>query len=86
MSLEERLKQARIYAEEKLGFKVPEDEYQSILAYAVRKLGYIKKDEDYLPLLLETEITDFYMRRYINMQSMLIMTQMENLEMMTVRG
>jgi hypothetical protein len=86
MSLEERLKQARIYAEEKLGFKVPEDEYQSILAYAVRKLGYIKKDEDYLPLLLETEITDFYMRRYINMQSMFIMTQRENSEMMTVRG
>lgn len=86
MSMEERLKQARIYAEEKLGFEVPEDEYQSILAYAVRKLGYIKKDEDYLPLLLETEITDFYMRRYINMKSMLIMTQRENSEMMTVRG
>jgi hypothetical protein len=84
--MEEELRQAKAYAEEKLGFEVPEDDYQHILEYTVRKLDYVKKGMDYLPLLLETEITDFYMRQYINTRTMVLMNAKASTEMLAVNN
>lgn len=85
-TMEEELRQAKAYAEKKLGFEVPEDDYQHILEYAVRKLDYVKKGMDYLPLLLETEITDFYMRQYINTRTLVLINEKASTEMLVANN
>lgn len=84
-TMEAELRQAKAYAEEKLGFEVPEDDYQHILQYSIRKLNYVKKGLDYLPLLLETEISDFYMRLYINTRTMILMQKKASTEMLAAK-
>lgn len=64
--MNEEIKRAINAAEALLGIQVPADELADIMDYCKRKLSYIRKDEDYLPLLLETEIVDYYTRLSIN--------------------
>lgn len=64
--MNEETKRAISAAEKLIGFNVPDFELHNIMAYCKRKLAYIRKDESYLPLLLETEIVDYYARMAIN--------------------
>ena len=66
--MNEEIKRAINAAEEHLGIRVPAFELENIMAYCKRKLAYIRKDESYLPLLLETEIVDYYARMAINLR------------------
>ena len=66
--MNEEIKRAINAAEQLIGFQVPAFELDNIMAYCKRKLAYIRKDESYLPLLLETEIVDYYMAMAINLR------------------
>ena len=66
--MNEEIKRAISAAEKHIGFNVPDFELHNIMAYCKRKLAYIRKDESYLPLLLETEIVDYYARMAINLR------------------
>ena len=66
--MNEEIKRAISEAEQRIGFSVPAFELAEIMDYCVRKLAYIRKDESYLPLLLETEIFDYYARMSINLR------------------
>lgn len=66
--MNEEIKMAINAAEERIGFRVLDFELENIMAYCRRKLAYIHKDESYLPLLLETEIFDYFMAMAINMR------------------
>ena len=61
------LTEARSKAEDRLGFSLPDKDFDEVLAYSRQKLANNGKGEGYLPVLLETEITDFVMRKAINM-------------------
>ena len=65
--MNEEIKRAIEAAEQLIGFRVPALELADIMDYCKRKLVYIRKDESYLPLLLETEICDYYARQAINL-------------------
>lgn len=60
---------AKEAAEKTLGFEIPSEIAQEVLAYAVRKCELNKKPESYLPILYENELTDYYMRLAINSMS-----------------
>lgn len=62
----DKLAEARQAAETSLGFKIPEVVATSILWYARRKCELAGEPESYLPLLYESELTDYYMRLAIN--------------------
>lgn len=64
----DKLTAAREAAEETLGFRIPEVVATSILWYARRKCELAGEPESYLPLLYETELTDYYMRLAINLK------------------
>ena len=66
--MNEEIKRAINAAEKHIGFQVPDFELENIMAYCKRKLAYICRDESYLPLLLETEIVDYYMAMAINLR------------------
>ena len=66
--MNEEIKRAISAAEELIGFKVMDYELDNIMAYCKRKLAYIKRDESYLPLLLETEIVDYFTAMAINLR------------------
>ena len=66
--MNEEIKRAINAAEEHLGIRVTAFELENIMDYCKRKLAYIRKDESYLPLLLETEIVDYYTRLAINLR------------------
>ena len=66
--MNEEIKRAINAAEELIGFKVMDYELENIMAYCKRKLAYIRKDESYLPLLLETEIVDYFTAMAINLR------------------
>ena len=66
--MNEEIKRAINAAEKQLGFKVLDFELENIMAYCKRKLAYIRKDESYLPLLLETEIVDYFTAMAINLR------------------
>lgn len=66
--MNEEMQRAINAAETLLGFQVPAFELAEIMDYCKRKLSYIRKDEGYLPLLLETEIVDYYTRMAINLR------------------
>ena len=55
----DKLAEARQAAETSLGFKIPD---------ARRKCELAEQPESYLPLLYETELTDYYMRLAINLK------------------
>ena len=55
-------------AETALGFKIPDVVATSVLWYARRKCELAEQPESYLPLLYETELTDYYMRLAINLK------------------
>jgi len=61
----DKLTEAREAAESSLGFKIPDVVATSVLWYARRKC---ELPESYLPLLYETELTDYYMRLAINLK------------------
>lgn len=61
----DKLAEARQAAETSLGFKIPDVVATSVLWYARRKCELA---ESYLPLLYETELTDYYMRLAINLK------------------
>lgn len=63
-----RLAEARQAAETSLGFKIPDVVATSVLWYARRKCELAEQPESYLPLLYETELTDYYMRLAINLK------------------
>ena len=62
----DKLTEAREAAESSLGFKIPDVVATSVLWYARRKCELAEQPESYLPLLYETELTDYYMRLAIN--------------------
>ena len=64
----ESIASARVAAEIKLGFCIPDNIAEEVLAYAKRKCELNSKPESYLPLLYENELTDFYMRLAINLR------------------
>lgn len=66
--MNEEIKRAINAAEKQIGFKVLDFELENIMAYCKRKLAYIRKDESYLPLLLETEIVDYFTAMAINLR------------------
>lgn len=63
-----QIESARAAAEETLGFPIPDDTADEILAYAKRKCSVAGKPESYLPLLYENELTDHFMRLAINLR------------------
>lgn len=66
--MNEEIKRAINAAEELIGFKVMDYELENIMSYCKRKLAYIQRDESYLPLLLETEIVDYFTAMAINLR------------------
>lgn len=56
---------AIVGAEKDLGFVIPHADAAAVLAYTVQKCHALKKDAAYLPILLRTELHDFYMRQAI---------------------
>ena len=48
--------------------KIPDVVATSVLWYARRKCELAEQPESYLPLLYETELTDYYMRLAINLK------------------
>ena len=58
----DKLAEARQAAETSLGFKIPDVVATSVLWYARRKCELAEQPESYLPLLYETELTDYYMK------------------------
>lgn len=64
----DKLAEARQAAETSLGFKIPDVVATSVLWYARRKCELAEQPEIYLPLLYETELTDYYMRLAINLK------------------
>lgn len=60
------LMRIRSQTEESIGYALSDTEFSGVLAYTKQKLKCNGKGEDYLPLLLETEIRDFAMRKAIN--------------------
>lgn len=57
-------------AENDLGFKIPIEVTEKVLAYAKRKLEVIQanedKPDDYLPILFESELLDYFKRFAVN--------------------
>lgn len=62
------IKKARVSAEKKLGFEIPDEVADEVLRYADRKCRLNSKPKSYLPLLYENELTDYYARLLINMR------------------
>ena len=66
--MDQKILEARQSAERTLGFAIDDDVAEEVLAYAKRKCELNHKPDDYLPLLYENELTDYFMRRYVNMR------------------
>lgn len=66
--MEQKILEARQSAERTLGFAIDDDVAEEVLAYAKRKCELNHKPDDYLPLLYENELTDYFMRLYINLR------------------
>lgn len=64
----QELRAAREAAEAKLGFTIPDEVADKVLAYAKRKCSVNGKPESYLPLLFQNELADHFMRLAINMR------------------
>ena len=64
----EKIIEAIYAAEKQLGRKIPEGVWLEVLGYSYRKLDYIKKPMEYLPVLFQTELTDYYARLEINLK------------------
>lgn len=62
----EQINEARKAAEITLGFPIPEEVADEVLAFAKRKCTVSGQPDSYLPLLYENELTDFFMRAAIN--------------------
>lgn len=59
---------ARAAAERTLGFRIPDQIAEKVLAHTKRKCELNRKPDSYLPLLYENELTDYYMRLAINLR------------------
>lgn len=66
--MDQNILEARQSAERTLGFAIDDDVAEEVLAYAKRKCELNHKPDDYLPLLYENELTDYFMRLYINLR------------------
>lgn len=66
--MDQKILEARQSAERTLGFTIDDDVADEVLAYAKRKCELNHKPDDYLPLLYENELTDYFMRLYINLR------------------
>lgn len=66
--MDQKILEARQSAERTLGFSIDDDVADEVLAYAKRKCELNHKPDDYLPLLYENELTDYFMRLYINLR------------------
>lgn len=66
--MDQKILEARQSAERTLGFAIDDDVAEEVLAYAKRKCELNHKPDDYLPLLYENELTDYFMRLYINLR------------------
>lgn len=66
--MDQKILEARRSAERTLGFAIDDDVADEVLAYAKRKCELNHKPDDYLPLLYENELTDYFMRLYINLR------------------
>lgn len=66
--MDQKILEARQSAERTLGFTIDDDVAEEVLAYAKRKCELNHKPDDYLPLLYENELTDYFMRLYINLR------------------
>lgn len=66
--MDQEILRARQSAEQTLGFAIDDDVADEVLAFAKRKCELNHKPDDYLPLLYENELTDYFMRLYINMR------------------
>ena len=64
----DQIREARKAAEKTLGFSVPDEVADEVLAYAKRKCSVSGKPDSYLPLLYENELTDYFMRKAINLR------------------
>lgn len=60
---------AIVGAEEDLGIVISHDVAATVLEHSVNKCHALKKDPSYLPILVRTELHDYYMRRAINAAS-----------------
>lgn len=66
--MDQKILEARQSAERTLCFSIDDDVADEVLAYAKRKCELNRKPDDYLPLLYENELTDYFMRLYINLR------------------
>lgn len=64
----QEIRAAREAAEAELGFNIPDEVADKVLAYAKRKCSVIGKPESYLPLLFQNELADYFMRLAINLR------------------
>lgn len=67
----ENIASARVAAEIKLGFCIPDNIAEEVLGYTKRKCELNGKLESYLPLLYENELTDYYVRLAINLRGVM---------------
>lgn len=51
---------------EKSEYILTEAEYETLLQYTIRKSRRNGKDDSYIPILLETEIRDYFFRNAVN--------------------
>lgn len=66
------LAKAKMAAEERLGFEIPEDVAGEVLDYSVRKCEVNGKGMEYLPILFENELRDYYTRLTINLKGAMV--------------
>ena len=59
---------ARAAAERAMGFRIPDQIAEKVLAHTKRKCELNRKPDSYLPLLYENELTDYHMRLAINLR------------------
>ena len=64
----QEIRAAKEAAEADLGFNIPDEVADEVLAYAKRKCTVIGKPESYLPLLFQNELADHFMRLAINLR------------------
>lgn len=58
---------------EQEGYRLRDEEYQSLLEYSRRKIAVAGKDESYLPLLLPDVIKEYFFMAYVNSVTILAM-------------
>ena len=64
----QEIRDAREAAEAELGFDIPDEVADEVLAYATRKCSVIGKPASYLPLLFQNELADYIIRMAINLR------------------